>query len=415
MVQTELRRLKSKSSVDSKVRLSGTNLERAADHNQRVTLHAIRVNGALTRVGLAKITGLTPPAIANIIKRLLNERLVIEAGQLRGGRGQPATRYEIAPDACFSIGLNIDRDHITCVLVNFLGEIVARRSREVAFALPDEAHAIYADWVGELIDEAGIDPGRLVGVGLAIPDDLGAVDLPGRPGGYVEWDRLDLKQLFAEPLHLPVFVENDAAAAAMGEMQFGLGQSSSSFFYILISLALGGGLVIDGNYFRGSQGRSGELGFLIGTGPDGRPEQIQNTVSLSGLRRHLKSRHLNLGAVIGGEAGGKGTAAMHEWLETATALLTEPLVSVSCLINPEAVLIGGRLPGPHLDQLATMLNEALVRHRDHVPAIAPVKRAALAEDAPAVGGAILPFSYFLLPRDTSLWKTPSVMNAGDAG
>ena len=59
-----------------RVRLSGTNLERAADHNQRVTLHAIRVNGELTRVELAAITGLTAPAIANITKRLLAEGLI---------------------------------------------------------------------------------------------------------------------------------------------------------------------------------------------------------------------------------------------------------------------------------------------------------------------------------------------------
>ncbi|MEC8034515.1 MAG: hypothetical protein VX205_05910 [Pseudomonadota bacterium] len=54
-------------------RLSGTNLERAADHNQRITLHAIRVGGMLTRVELARITGLTAPAIANITKRLLQD------------------------------------------------------------------------------------------------------------------------------------------------------------------------------------------------------------------------------------------------------------------------------------------------------------------------------------------------------
>ena len=48
--------------------LSGTNLERAGDHNQRVTLHAIRVNGPITRTDLADITGLTPPAIANITR-----------------------------------------------------------------------------------------------------------------------------------------------------------------------------------------------------------------------------------------------------------------------------------------------------------------------------------------------------------
>ncbi|HEV7714581.1 MAG TPA: winged helix-turn-helix transcriptional regulator, partial [Steroidobacteraceae bacterium] len=64
--------------------LSGTNLERAGDHNQRVTLHAIRVNGPITRTDLADITGLTPPAIANITKRLLNDDLIMQAGRRHG-------------------------------------------------------------------------------------------------------------------------------------------------------------------------------------------------------------------------------------------------------------------------------------------------------------------------------------------
>jgi hypothetical protein len=51
--------------------LSGTHLERAGDHNQHVTLHAIRVNGPVTRTEFASMTGLTPAAIANIMKRLL--------------------------------------------------------------------------------------------------------------------------------------------------------------------------------------------------------------------------------------------------------------------------------------------------------------------------------------------------------
>jgi len=71
-------------SAGKHMRLSGTNLERAGDHNQRVTLHAIRVNAPITRTELVGITGLTAPAIANITKRLLTDKLILEAGQRRG-------------------------------------------------------------------------------------------------------------------------------------------------------------------------------------------------------------------------------------------------------------------------------------------------------------------------------------------
>ena len=116
--------------------LSGSNLQRAGDHNQRVTLHAIRVNGPVTRVALAQQTGLTPAAIANITSRLLKDRLILTAGRMHGARGQPATKLVVNPDSCFSIGLNVDRDHITLVLLDFAGRVHARSSREIYFAQP---------------------------------------------------------------------------------------------------------------------------------------------------------------------------------------------------------------------------------------------------------------------------------------
>ena len=215
-------------------RLSGTNLERAADHNQRVTLHGIRVLGPLTRVELAGLTGLTGPAIANITKRLLQDGLIEEAGQRRGGRGQPPTKLVVRADACYSIGINVDRDHITIVLVDFSGQTLTRVSEEVNFALPDHVRALYRRSIKNMLRKAKVDVAKVVGIGVAVPDDLGLVDLPGRPTDYATWDSVDIADLFSEPLRLPVFVENDAAAAAMGEMQLGLGQQNNSFFYILI-------------------------------------------------------------------------------------------------------------------------------------------------------------------------------------
>ena len=150
------------------IRLSGTNLERAADHNQRVTLHAIRANGSLTRVDLARITGLTAAAIANITKRLLADGLIQEAGRRFGGRGQPPTNLIINPQACYSLGLNIDRDHVTLVLVDFLGETVARAAREIDFALPEQVADFYRAEVAALIASAGVDQRRIVGLGIEI-------------------------------------------------------------------------------------------------------------------------------------------------------------------------------------------------------------------------------------------------------
>lgn len=389
-------------------RLSGTNLERAADHNQRVTLHAIRVCGSLTRVELAGITGLTPAAIANIARRLLQDGLIEEAGQQRGSRGQPPTNLVVRRDACYSIGINIDRDHVTIVLVDFAGQMLARVSEEVDFALPDHVRALYRRSIKDMLHTAHVDIAKVVGLGVAVPDQLGSVDLPGRPAAYAGWETVDLAELFEEPFDLPVFTENDAAAAAMGEMQFGLGQKHSSFFYVLISSGLGGGLVIDNTYLRGANGRSGELGFMRAHDDGAGGEQVQKLVSLSGLSRHLEDHGFALHQVMrAGSLASDVDACVGTWIEQAAIRLVTPLTAINCLINPEVVLIGGRLPATIVERLAERANALMEAAEGVVPAIAPVARAELSQDAPAVGAAILPFSHFLLPKPGALWKAPA--------
>lgn len=395
-----------KSSGARGMQLSGTNLERAGDHNQRVTLHAIRVSGPITRAELAAITGLTAPAIANITKRLLVDNLIQEAGQRRGGRGQPATRLVINPDSWFSLGLNVDRDHITLVVLDFEGRVRARASREVNFALPADVEQFFAKSAAKLLDSVGIGRERLAGIGVALPDDMPrAATLPQQPASYGIWASTDVSSLLTRTLPVPVFVENDAAAATMGEMQFGLGKKHQTFFYILITAALGGSLVIDGNHFRGATGRSGELGMLRGRDASGQERQIQNIVSLSALYSLLAAQGCKVSAPHElTELPADGQAVIDAWVASAVDALTEPVVAINCLVNPEVILIGGRLPAAIVDKIASGLNQRLSAYGGSIPAMAPVARAALCDDAPAVGAAILPFSHRLLPTRTALMK-----------
>jgi predicted NBD/HSP70 family sugar kinase len=388
------------------MRLSGTNLERAGDHNQRVTLHAIRVNGPITRAELATITGLTAPAIANITKRLLTDKLILEAGRRRGGRGQPATKLVINPDAWFSIGLNVDRDHITMVVLDFEGRVRARASSEMAFALPRDVEQFFRKSVGKLLARVGIGRERLAGIGVALPDDMPrAATLPHQPASYAVWASTEVASLLIGTLQVPVFVENDAAAATMGEMQFGLGKKYQTFFYILITAALGGSLVIEGNHFRGATGRSGELGLLRGRDLSGRERQIQNIVSLSALYSRLGAQGITVSEPRElTTLDARAQAIIDAWVEASVDSLIDPLLAINCLVNPEVILIGGRLPADIVDRLATRLNQRLEAHAGTVPAIAHVSRAALSDDAPAVGAAILPFTHRLLPTRSALMK-----------
>jgi DNA-binding Lrp family transcriptional regulator len=276
------------------VSLSGTNLARASDYNQRVVLQAIRTSAETTRTELSRTTGLTAPTIANITRRLIDEGLVKEIGRLQGPRGQPAIRLKIDALGCIAIGLNIDRDHLTLVALDLAGEVRSRITRDMAFALPEDVVGFVRDGLEPLLAEAGVKRDRVIGVGVALPDDLGAITLPGRPHDYDRWAELSLPELLRPVLPWPVLIDNDAAAAALGEAQSGIGLTLSSFFYIFISSGLGGGLLIDRHYVEGANRRSAELGLLpdpTGAGPDA---VVQDIVSLSALMQYLAKAGLSV-------------------------------------------------------------------------------------------------------------------------
>ena len=387
--------------------LSGTNLERAGDYNQRVALQSIRIGAAKTKQEVAALTGLTVPAITNITNRLIEDGLILEAGKLHGARGQPAMTFAINPDGCFSIGLNIDRDHITIVLLDFAGQVRARVSQEIAFASPEDVSTFFETSWKTLLKTKGVRADRIVGVGVAIPDDIANVDLPHRPAVYEAWNRVDVRQLLSRRHDLPVMLENDAAAAALGELHFGHGMRKPSFFYMLVSSGLGGGLVVEGEYFRGAQGRSGELGFLPVRSPRTQAATLQEAVSLSALNEFLGDAYAVGDPGELADLPAEAQTKIDKWIDLAADLLCDPLISISCLINPQAVYIGGRLPGALIDKLAAAVTGKLGA-RPSILTMAPVYRAALAADAPAMGAAILPIIDRFLPSRSALRNTDQV-------
>ncbi|MFN3434035.1 MAG: ROK family protein [Sphingomonas sp.] len=379
--------------------LSGTNLDRAGDYNLRTVLQAVRLGGDTTRVAIAQQTGLTAPTIANITGRLIDMGLVRNAGRMQGGRGQPALRLQINPDGAFGIGLNIDRDHLTLVTLDLAGQVRSRATCDIAFALPDDVVAFVTATIDRIVDEGGVDRDRVLGVGVAIPDDLGRIALPHQPAGYEQWNAVDLAAMLSI-LPWPVHCDNDAAAAALGEAEYGTAFDNPSFFYLLISAGLGGGPVIDRSYHRGANARSGEIGLMPDiTGHAG--ATVQDTVSLSALFARLEAAGFGRPSVDDlADAGAAFATVIDAWVADAVRVLTAPLVAINCLLDPDAILIGGRLPVPLIQRLATGLTATL----DAVPqpSRAAIMPAVMAQDAPAIGAAILPFLDHILPSDSIL-------------
>ena len=381
--------------------LSGTNLARAGDYNLRTVLQAIRLRPDITRVDIAQQTGLTTAAIANITGKLAHAGLIRIAGRRIGGRGQPALKLTIEPDGAFGIGINIDRDHLTLVTLDLAGEVRSRVTREMHFPMPGDLLAFLNAEMDAAIADGGVDRARVVGVGIALPDKLGSIAMPHSPPGYAIWDETDLPKLLRQMLPWPIYCDNDAAAAALAEAEYGTGFDNPNFFYLLVSAGLGGGLVIDRHHRRGASDRSGEIGLMPDPAVDDATACVQDTVSVSALLERLTvAGHPVANVPALADLPEAAEPVLAEWIADSVRALTGPIIAVNCLLDPNAILIGGRLPPMLIARLADALSERLAGVA--IPRSAPILPANIAADAPAVGAAILPFLERLVPSDATL-------------
>lgn len=163
--------------------ISGTNLEQAKSHNRRVVIEAIRINGALSRAAIARLTALSSQTISNIVEELEAAGLLQPEATLKGARGQPAVPYSINPDGGYSIGLQLDHQLAVGVVTDLSGTVRARIERDVDRPTPTQAMPLLAAISSDLIATSRLDRTRLLGIGMAMPGPFGVEGMTsvGRP------------------------------------------------------------------------------------------------------------------------------------------------------------------------------------------------------------------------------------------
>lgn len=395
--------------------LTGTNLTHAKRHNLQIVHETIRLFAPISRADVARRTGLTAQTISNLVRQLVDAGLVVETARATGSRGAPPIQLEVNPDAAFAVGLDLDTDHFTAVLVDLAGVARARIHHEVSLASPAAALDLCAETTHALAAELGLRMDQIWGVGVGIPG-------PMRPGpdetylvspiAFPDWHDVPLAEQLHERIGLPVFIENNATAAALGEHWYGAGRHLSTFFYVYLGSGLGGGLVVQGAPFDGHTGNAGEIGYLSprrGRVADG-PTHVGELFNLGLLYRRLAAAGVDA-------ATPDDLLALHDaseptfemWFAEAADELAGLLFTVRAILDPEATFVGGRWPDRLLERL-------LERARAHLgAAVVPggleapsIRLATAGADAGALGVASLPLYHAFAPlQRTSLRRADS--------
>ncbi|MEU1327535.1 ROK family transcriptional regulator [Streptomyces microflavus] len=238
---------------------AGVNLPALRHHNAALVLDLLRAAGAegISRLELAERTGLTPQAVSKITARLRAEGLAVGAGLRPSTGGKPRTVLRLVPDAQFAVGLHLDRDGLTAVLVDLAGRPVAVTTAPLDFGAP--AEQVLAGAADAVRDLSAAEPHKpVLGLGVAVPGPLDHRDgVLHRVTGFPQWDGFPLRDALAERTGLPVTVDKDTNAAAL---TLSLGEPLGDFAYLHLGTGLGAGLVLGGEVHRGARTGAGEFG-----------------------------------------------------------------------------------------------------------------------------------------------------------
>jgi glucokinase-like ROK family protein len=333
--------------------------------NRSLILETLRTKDTLSRAGLASITGLNPSTVSNIVNELLTENLVRETDLRQPEIGRPSRMLELNPLGGCALGVEINVDYLLAILTDFTANILWRQRvsidpREGQEKILDDIEALIAD--GMTAKDTSNLP--ILGIGVGVP---GLVDYRSgilRIAPNLHWQDVPIQDILHRRFRIPIYVENEANAAALGEYLFGAARGVDNFIYLSAGVGLGGGIVLDGKLFRGSYGYASEVGHmtfdaggeLCGCGKRGCWETF---VGPRAVERRVR-RTLRTGAesIMREMAGGSlenitfdnVLKAAEQNDEVALAALSEVgrylgigIANLINIFNPEMIVLGGAL------------------------------------------------------------------------
>lgn len=368
-------------------------------YNERLILSLIRRHRALTKVDIARLTGLSTQTTTVIMNRLQADGLLLAGERKKGRIGQPSVPYSLNPDGAFGIGMMIGRRSSELILMDFVAGIRARD--RITYAHPDPAQLMaFAEvaipgLIARLEDD---QRGRITGLGVAMPFELWnwEADLETPPGALGVWRTFDVRGALAARFpDWPVRVANDATSACAAELTFGRGEAYRDFAYLYVGTFIGGGIVLNGTLYPGRSGNAGALGSMpiLKREADGHAsvQQLIRTASIYRLERRLIAAGLDGTAIWRAPHDWSAfDPHLERWIDEAADGLAQAIAAILSVIDFEAIVIDGAFPPSVRTRLVARTRESLRRIDLQGLTEAAVVEGSVGRDARAIGGAALP-------------------------
>jgi predicted NBD/HSP70 family sugar kinase len=315
-------------------------------HNLGGLLRLLHVRGPTSRSDLTAVIGLNRSTVRALTTELVEAGLVRESAPVgRGGAGRPSILVEPRSEHVWVLALDVGVEHIGAARIGLGGVVLDRRLGPLARgdgAVPEVLRRLRA-LAEPLLAAAETKP---VGVGVAVPGIVGAVDGMVRLAPNLGWVDVPLGRLLADELGttVPVAVGNEGDLGVVAEHLRGVAAGASDAIYLSGEVGIGGGIILGGRPLTGAGGYAGEVGHMT-VNPAGRRCRCgrrgcwETEVGLDAVLRACGAPDGELADLLAAHAAGDravrdGLRAVGRWLGIGVANLVN-------VFNPEVIVFGG--------------------------------------------------------------------------
>jgi len=366
-------------------------------------LQALLHQPGVSRADLSERVGLSRATVTTLLQELelagIVQRQADEGLERRRTIGRPPMQVSLAPSAAYAVGVDLAGDHVRAAVCDLGGTIIA--AAQTAVDAEDEAD-VMLDCATEVtriaLAEAAVDPAKLLGAGVGVAgpvdSDRGTIHAAGL---LPRWRGMPLREALEERLGMPVRIDNDANACALGEALFGAGRGCRQLAVVRLSGCVGLGLILDGRPFRGACGVAGELGhvrvardgLICRCGGRGCLETVASSRAIRGQLERSVGAPVTLEQLF--ELLESGQRAACRAVADAGEAVGDAIATTVNLLNPERVVVGGQLAAAG-EVLLEPIRKAIAR-QTIAPAAAAVQVAAgeLGDRATVLGAAAIQF------------------------
>jgi predicted NBD/HSP70 family sugar kinase len=347
-------------------------LESLRELNRLRVVDALRRHGTLSRADIARITGLSRSTISTLVADLQDRGFIIERPDDEPPRaiaqGRPPVLLRLDPSAGIAVGVDFDHNHVRVAVSDLSRTVVAEASVETDVDHDAAASLdLAADLVRDALEEAGVDSGRVLGVGVAL---AGPVDQAhGRlydSSILAGWQGVDTAAELRARLGVPFHIDNYANLGALAEVTLGAGRSARAAVYVQMSSGIGAGLIVEGRPYRGAAGVAGEIGHvtvdengpICRCGNRGCLETVASGPAIVRLVSESRGEELSTEQLVAlAKAGDLGCRRA---IADAGRAVGRAVGNLCNLFNPEMVVVGGDLSAVG-ELLLGPLREAVMR------------------------------------------------------